>query len=185
MLWERKSFANSTIMKVMKRWLLRFVEKTSLFCFEQVIKYDEVIKLNTIGVLYIKNMVVKRINVLLKDVKNSDELYRALCNYMIGLGENFGYEGARMKLDNYSVNKSGYIDVIWMNELGHIEWAISIDGGLRKRSIAKLKAVDTKNRLWLYYGNSKKLRKFIEENDPNGNIKIIHLGDFRKQIRNK
>ncbi len=143
------------------------------------------IKLNTIDVLYIKNMVVKRINVLLKDVKNSDELNRKLCNYVIGLGRKFGYEGARMKLENYAVNKSGYIDVIWMNELGHIEWAISIDGGLRKRSIAKLKAVHTENRLWLYYGNSKKLRKFIEKNDPNGDIKVIHLGNFRKQIRNK
>ncbi|HGE5778989.1 TPA: hypothetical protein ACGGHE_000729 [Bacillus pseudomycoides] len=152
---------------------------------EQVIEYDEVINLNTIDVLYIKNMVVKRINVLLKDVKNSEELNRKLCNYVIGLGRKFGYEGARMQLENYAVNKSGYIDVIWMNKLGHIEWAISIDGGLRKRSIAKLKAVHTENRLWLYYGNSKKLRKFIEKNDPNGDIKVIHLGDFRKQIRGK
>ena len=23
-----------------------------------------------------------------------------------------------MKLENYAVNKSGYVDVIWMNELG-------------------------------------------------------------------
>lgn len=152
---------------------------------EQVIEYDEVINLNTIDVLYIKNMVVKRINVLLKDVKNSDELNRKLCDYVIELGREFGYEGARMKFENYAVNKSGYIDVTWMNELGHIEWAISIDGGLRKRSIAKLKAVHTENRLWLYYGNSKKLRRFIEKNDPNGDIKVIHLGDFRKQIRSK
>ncbi|MEB2584698.1 hypothetical protein [Bacillus cereus] len=141
--------------------------------------------MNTIGVLYIKNMVIKRINMLLKDVKNSDELYRALCNYVIGLGEKFGYQGARRKLETYAMNKSGYIDVIWMNELGDIEWAISIDGGLRKRSIAKLQAVHTENKLWLYYGNSKKLRKFIEKNDPNGDIKVIHLGDFRKKIRNK
>lgn len=33
-----------------------------------------------------------------------------------------------MKLQNYNVNKSDYIDVIWINKLGHIEWAISIDG---------------------------------------------------------
>ena len=141
--------------------------------------------MSTINALYIKNMVVKRINVLLKDVKKSDELYRELCNYVIGLGEKFGYQGARMKLENYAVNKRGYIDVVWMNELGHIEWAISIDGGLRKRSIAKLQAVRTANKLWLYYGNSKKLRRFIEKNDPNGDIKVIHLGDFRKQIRSK
>lgn len=137
-----------------------------------------------IDVSYIKNMVVKRINVLLKDVKNSDELNRKLCNYVIGLGREFGYEGVRMKQVNYAVNKSGYIDVIWMNELGHIEWAISIDGGLRKRSIAKLKAVHTENKMWLYYGNSKKLRKFIEKYDPNGDITVIHLGNFRKEIRN-
>ncbi|MDV8113464.1 hypothetical protein R3379_30515, partial [Bacillus sp. BAU-SS-2023] len=163
----------------------RFVEKTSLFCFLKVIKYDEVIKLNKNDILAIKNMVVKRINVLLKDVNKSDELYRELCNYVIGLGKDFGYEGARMKLQNYNVNKSDYIDVIWINKLGHIEWAISIDGGLRKKSIAKLKAVHTENKLWLYYGNSKKLRKFIEKNDPNGDITVIHLGDFRKKIRNK
>ncbi|HDR8505481.1 TPA: hypothetical protein QC450_004910 [Bacillus cereus] len=141
--------------------------------------------MNTIDVLYIKDMVVKRINDLLKDVKNSNELNRKLCNYVIGLGRKFGYKGARMKLETYAMNKSGYIDVIWMNELGHIEWAISIDGGLRKRSIAKLKAVHTENRLWLYYGNSKKLRKFMEKNDPNGDIKVINLGDFRKKIRSK
>lgn len=143
------------------------------------------IKLNKNDILAIKNMIIKRINVLLKDVKNSDELYRELCDYVIDLGKDFGYEGARMKLENYAGNKSGYIDVIWINKLGHIKWAISIDGGLRKRSIAKLKAVHTENKLWLYYGNSKKLRKFIEKNDPNGDITVIHLGNFRKEIRNK
>ncbi|RGO16717.1 hypothetical protein DXB28_20620 [Bacillus cereus] len=141
--------------------------------------------MNTIDVLYIKNMVVKRINVLLKDVKSSDELNRKLCNHVIGLGRKFGYEGARVKLETYAMNTSGYIDVIWMNELRDIEWAISIDEGLRKRSIAKLKAVHTENKLCLYYGNSKELRKFIEKNDPSGDIKVIHLGDFRKKIRNK
>ncbi|HDR6636693.1 TPA: hypothetical protein QCV53_005060 [Bacillus cereus] len=89
-------------------------------------------------------------------MKNSDELNRKLCDYVIELGRKLGYEGARMKLQNYNVNKSDYIDVIWINKLGHIEWAISIDGGLRKRSIAKLKAVHTENRLLLYCGNSKK-----------------------------
>lgn len=40
---------------------------------------------------------------------------------MIDLGKDFGYEGTRMKLENYAGNKSGYIDVIWINELGHIK----------------------------------------------------------------
>ena len=43
--------------------------KNISFYLEQVIEYDEVINLNTIDVLYIKNMVVKQTNVLLKDVK--------------------------------------------------------------------------------------------------------------------
>ena len=63
--------------------------KNISFYLEQVIEYDEVINLNTIDVLYIKNMVVKQTNVLLKDVKNSDELNRKLCNYVIGLGRKF------------------------------------------------------------------------------------------------
>lgn len=64
--------------------------KTSLFVFLKVIKYDEVIKLNKNDILAIKNMVVKRINVLLKDVNKSDELYRELCNYVIGLEKILG-----------------------------------------------------------------------------------------------
>ena len=81
--------------------------KNISFLFLKVIKYDEVIRLNKNDILAIKNMVVKRINVLLKDVKKSDELYRELCNYVIGLGKDFGYEGARRKLPYHAVNKSG------------------------------------------------------------------------------
>lgn len=128
--------------------------------------------MNKNDILAIKNMIIKRINVLQKDVKNIE-------NYVIDLGKDFGYEGTRMKLENYAGNKSGYIDVIWINELGHIKWAIPIDGGLRKRSIAKLKAVHTANNLLLYYGDLKKLRGFIKINDPNGDIKIVHLGEWR------
>lgn len=72
------------------------------------------IKLNKNDILAIKNMIIKRINVLQKDVKNIE-------NYVIDLGKDFGYEGTRMKLENYAGNKSGYIDVIWINELGHIK----------------------------------------------------------------
>lgn len=122
-------------------------------------------------------------NILVPEIKSSDELQRNLCNYLIYLAEIFGCRGTRVKIENYVPKKDGYMDVVWISELGDVKLAIAVDGGLRKKSIKKLRATKAEYRLWIYYGNAKKLGSFLQANDPNGNIMLINLGNFRKRIR--
>ncbi|WP_129727927.1 hypothetical protein [Ectobacillus funiculus] len=139
--------------------------------------------MNVKDVLRIEGMLSKQINVLMPMIKNSEDLYRKLCDYLIHLAETFGYHEAKVKIKKYASNKNGYMDVVWFNKSGDIKLAIAVDGGLRKRSIKKLRTIKTEYRLWVYYENSKRLESFLQENDLHGKIMVINLHNIRKQIK--
>ena len=77
----------------------------------------------------------------------------------------------------YDVGKLGLVDVVWLSGSRPVA-AFEIDGRCRKKSVAKLLALQVPLRFWVYYG-CKDITPLICEADPQRHIRLIRLMDIR------
>lgn len=117
---------------------------------------------------------------------DSTALYRSLCGLLLNGASKFSYTGiSKYKIYQYVKGKNGFLDIIWIDEFGGMKVAFSVDGALRKRSLLKLKSLDSARKIFVYYGNPEKLKKFLANNDVEEEICIINLGHVRGMIKQK
>lgn len=134
----------------------------------------------------LKIVTFEKLPYLLERSSDSVALYRNLCEYLVKAARKFNYLGiTKYKIEEYVPGKNGFLDIIWVDEMGKIKVAITVDGALRTRSLKKLKNLDAEWKIFIYYGNSVGLKRFLEKNDTEGEVNIINLGHHRKDVRPK
>jgi hypothetical protein len=137
--------------------------------------------LKTIKLSRIQYLLKAEIPEMIKYSKSSDEFHDNLRNYLLIMAEEFECNG-KIKYETFNKRK---IDVVWLDDIGNIRLAFEVDGGLRKRSIKRLVDLVADNKIWLYYGNSKKINGFIKQYDSDNSIILLNLGKIRKILRDK
>lgn len=142
--------------------------------------------MNQIHLNQLKTMIVAKLPDLLKRSSDSVTLYRNLCEYLVKVAEKINYEGVpKYRVIEYMPGRNGFLDLVWIDAIGEVILAVSVDGALRTRSLMKLKSIDVKWKLFVYYGNSEKLKGFIGKKNVEGEVSIIDLGNLRKAVRPK
>lgn len=136
--------------------------------------------MNAVDLTKLKNALIILVPKMSKKVKTSDKLHVVICDLL----KKFPSELDNMSESSTSIKNCGRaIDAAWVSKHNKRRTVFKVDGGLRKRSIRKLKSVNADCKVWIYYGNVQGVKEFLKINDSNGEVIPIIIGNLRKNIK--
>lgn len=116
-----------------------------------------------------------------KNIKNKTIKHNTIQKQVEQLSSKYSYIGKheyRCKYLGYKNKEdiNGKIDVIWKDENNNIILAFEVDSSARPKSIIKLININSKYKIWLYYGKKgNKINKYIKELDTSKCIEKLFV----------